>query len=65
MMARSALELKPDPVLVWLLFVGHEASASAGIVFIMCALSSLAAMLVYLFMYLRLKKTIPALADAS
>jgi len=34
-------------------------------VFIMCALSSLAAMLVYLFMYLRLKKTIPALADAS
>ena len=34
-------------------------------VFIMCALSSLAAMLAYLFMYLRLKKTIPALADAS
>ena len=36
-----------------------------GGVFIMCALSSLAAMLIYLTMYLRLKKTIPALADAS
>lgn len=34
-------------------------------VFIMCALSSLIAMLVYLYMYLGLKKTIPALADAS
>jgi MFS family permease len=34
-------------------------------VFIMCGLSSLVAMLVYLFMYLRLKKAIPALADAS
>ena len=34
-------------------------------VFILCAAASIAAMLVYLFMYLRLKKTIPALADAS
>lgn len=34
-------------------------------VFIMCALSSLVAMLIYLYMYAILKKTIPALADAS
>lgn len=34
-------------------------------VFIMCASASIAAMLVYLYMYLMLKKTIPALADAS
>ena len=34
-------------------------------VFIMCAVSSLVAMLIYLAMYLRLKKAIPALADAS
>ena len=34
-------------------------------VFIMCAMASIAAMLVYLYMYLMLKKTIPALADAS
>jgi predicted MFS family arabinose efflux permease len=34
-------------------------------VFIMCAVASIAAMLVYLYMYLRLKKAIPALADAS
>lgn len=34
-------------------------------VFIMCAIASIAAMLVYLYMYLMLKKTIPALADAS
>lgn len=34
-------------------------------VFIMCALSSLFGMLIYLFMYLRLRKAIPALADAS
>lgn len=34
-------------------------------VFIMCALASIAAMLVYLYMYLMLRKTIPALADAS
>jgi len=34
-------------------------------VFIMCASASIAAMLVYRFMYLKLKKTIPALADAS
>lgn len=34
-------------------------------IFIMCALSSLVAMGIYLFMYLRLRKTIPALADAS
>jgi predicted MFS family arabinose efflux permease len=34
-------------------------------VFVLCAASSIAAMLVYLYMYLMLKKTIPALADAS
>ena len=34
-------------------------------VFVMCAAASIAAMLVYLYMYLMLKKTIPALADAS
>ena len=34
-------------------------------VFIMCASASIAAMLVYLYMYLRLRRTIPALADAS
>ncbi len=34
-------------------------------VFILCALASIAAMLVYLYMYLMLRKTIPALADAS
>ncbi|MDH4072602.1 MAG: MFS transporter [Gammaproteobacteria bacterium] len=34
-------------------------------VFIMCGIASIAAMLVYLYMYLMLKKTIPALADAS
>jgi predicted MFS family arabinose efflux permease len=33
-------------------------------VFIMCAAASIAAMLVYLYMYLMLKKSIPALADA-
>lgn len=36
-----------------------------GAIFIMCAGASLVGMLIYLFMYLRLKKTIPALADAS
>lgn len=34
-------------------------------VFIMCASASIAAMLVYLYMYLKLRRTIPALADAS
>lgn len=34
-------------------------------VFITCAMASLAAMLVYLYMYLMLKKAIPALADMS
>ena len=34
-------------------------------VFIMCAAASIAAMLVYLYMYLMLRRTIPALADAS
>jgi predicted MFS family arabinose efflux permease len=34
-------------------------------VFILCAMASIGAMLVYLYMYLMLKKTIPALADAS
>jgi len=34
-------------------------------VFIMCASASIVAMLVYLYMYVKLKRTIPALADAS
>jgi hypothetical protein len=34
-------------------------------IFVMCAAASIAAMLVYLYMYLKLKKAIPALADAS
>ena len=34
-------------------------------VFILCGAASIIAMLVYLYMYLMLKKTIPALADAS
>jgi predicted MFS family arabinose efflux permease len=34
-------------------------------IFIMCAMASISAMLVYLYMYLKLRKTIPALADAS
>ncbi len=34
-------------------------------IFIMCATATLSAMLVYLFMYLMLRKRIPALADAS
>ena len=34
-------------------------------VFILCAFASIAAMLVYLYMYLMLRKKIPALADAS
>ena len=34
-------------------------------VFLMCATASLVAMLIYGFMYVRLRKTIPALADAS
>jgi len=34
-------------------------------VFIVCAIASISAMLVYLYMYLMLKKTIPALADSS
>jgi predicted MFS family arabinose efflux permease len=34
-------------------------------VFIMCASASIIAMLVYLYMYLKLRRTIPALADAS
>lgn len=36
-----------------------------GSVFVMCAIASLTGMFIYLFMYIRLKKTIPALADAS
>ena len=36
-----------------------------GSVFVMCACASLTGMSIYLFMYLRLRKTIPALADAS
>lgn len=34
-------------------------------IFVMCAAASLLAFAVYLFMYLRLRRTIPALADAS
>ncbi len=34
-------------------------------VFVMCAIASLAGMSIYLFMYMRLRKAIPALADAS
>lgn len=36
-----------------------------GSVFVMCAIASLIAFGIYLFMYLRLRKIIPALADAS
>jgi hypothetical protein len=36
-----------------------------GSIFIMCALASLTAFGIYLFMYLKLRKIIPALADAS
>ncbi|HEX5787541.1 MAG TPA: MFS transporter [Woeseiaceae bacterium] len=36
-----------------------------GGVFVMCALASLIAMTIYLYMYLLLRKQIPALADAS
>jgi predicted MFS family arabinose efflux permease len=36
-----------------------------GGVFVMCAAASLTAMSIYLFMYLRLRRAIPALADAS
>ncbi len=53
-------------------FLGPNAAASVlayGLgyngVFIMCASASILAMLVYLFMYLMLKRNIPALADAS
>lgn len=53
-------------------FLGPNIAASAlawnfgyNGVFIICALASIAAMLVYLYMYLMLKKAIPALADAS
>ncbi len=34
-------------------------------VFILCAISSLSALAIWLFMYLRLRKQFPALADAS
>jgi len=34
-------------------------------IFVLCGAASITAMLVYLYMYLALKKTIPALADAS
>jgi predicted MFS family arabinose efflux permease len=34
-------------------------------VFVLCASASIAAMLVYLYMYLNLRRSIPALADAS
>lgn len=34
-------------------------------VFIMCAIASLTAMVIYGFMYVKLRRVIPALADAS
>jgi hypothetical protein len=34
-------------------------------IFIMCASASIVAMLVYLYMYMKLRRTIPALADSS
>ena len=43
--------------------LGYNLGYSA--VFIMCACASLTAMMIYGWMYLRLRKTIPALADAS
>jgi len=53
-------------------FLGPNAAASVLAfslgyegVFIMCATASIIAMLVYLYMYLMLKRKIPALADAS
>lgn len=36
-----------------------------GSIFVMCAIASLTGMLIYLFMYVRLRKALPALADAS
>jgi predicted MFS family arabinose efflux permease len=36
-----------------------------GSIFVMCAIASLIAFVIYLFMYVRLKRIIPALADAS
>ncbi|MEM8563228.1 MAG: MFS transporter [Pseudomonadota bacterium] len=36
-----------------------------GTIFVMCSLASIVAFAIYLFMYVRLKQTIPALADAS
>jgi len=41
------------------------AGSGYGSVFVMCACASLTGMSIYLFMYLRLRKIIPALADAS
>ena len=53
-------------------FVGPNVAASVlaysfdyNGVFILCASASIMAMLVYLYMYLMLRRTIPALADAS
>ncbi len=53
-------------------FLGPNMAASAlayGLgyngVFVLCGAASIIAMLVYLYMYLTLRKTIPALADAS
>ena len=34
-------------------------------VFVMCAIASLTGLSIYLFMYIRLRKIIPALADAT
>ncbi|AQA19570.1 MFS transporter [Halioglobus japonicus] len=41
------------------------ANTGYGSVFIMCAIASLIAFAIYLFMYVRLRRAIPALADAS
>jgi len=53
-------------------FLGPNMAASAlafsfgyNGIFMLCGAASITAMLVYLYMYLALKKTIPALADAS
>jgi predicted MFS family arabinose efflux permease len=53
-------------------FLGPNLAASVLVIgfgyngiFILCGVASITAMLVYMYMYLALRKTIPALADAS
>ena len=48
-------------IAVSILAFGYDYDA----VFVMCAIASLTGMSTYLGMYIRLRKTIPALADAS